>query len=199
MAGRALDRLEPARAVLQQLAERVFDASVQRALVQPLDVNDADEVAEQVSSEQAMGIDAITGMLIGKVGNRALRLGSRSIPVRTLLTVLVPVGRSVRLGARELNALASLVVKQLRAAGAPVDPRFVQRVTINAYLWPESDRDLVAFHAGAPARLAAQWATRPLAGAIEGRGERVSKAASRVMDADLPELRRRFEREVSAP
>jgi hypothetical protein len=79
--------------------------------------------------------------LAGRWSDRVLRLGSRlSFPAKALLAAVPPLAGSLALGARELHVLASLVVNRLRAEGHPIDRRFVQRVTVNAYVWPGGGR-----------------------------------------------------------
>ena len=100
------------------------------------------------------------------------------------------------LGSRELHALASFVVNRLDADGIPVDPRFVQRVTVNAYVWPGGGRDLEAPQAIAVVRIAGLWATRPLA--HERHGEWVGRAADAVAAADLADRYERYRRDAAA-
>ncbi len=116
--------------------------------------------------------------------DRVVTLGSKlSFTVRALLVAVPPLATSVTLGSRELHALASLVVNRLHKEGLPVDHRFVQRVTVNAYVWPSGNHPLEDAHAHAVARLAGLWATRPLAG--EKQGDWAGRAADTIERADL--------------
>jgi len=122
-----------------------------------------------------------------------VRLGSKvSFSVKALLAAVPPITSSVTLGTRELHVLASFVVNRLRAAGVEVDRRFVQRVTVNAYVWPRGGRELEAPQAVAVLRVAGLWATRPLA--HERQGEWVGRAAEAINDTDLRERYERYTR-----
>ena len=73
---------------------------------------------------------------------RTLKVGKRAVPLALAAKLGADVVSSFRLGAYELELLASLVVNRLRKAGLPVDPRLVQRVTVNAYLAPRRRHDV---------------------------------------------------------
>ena len=90
---------------------------------------------------------------------------------------------SFRLGAFELELLASLVVNRLRKAGLPVDPRLVQRITVNAYLAPRRRHDVSRRRRTAPGQLAAMWSGRVLS--VEPAIGRLSKAAELVDSIDF--------------
>ncbi len=151
-------------------------------------MRDAGDVREAVRSPAG---SALTTFLVptaarvaGRWSNRVVRLGSKlSFSVKALLTAVPPLATSFALGARELHALASLVVQRLQAAGLPVDHRFVQRVTVNAYAWPSGGRRLEDAQAPAVLRIAGLWLTRPFAG--ERAGEWAGRAADAIDDADL--------------
>jgi hypothetical protein len=173
----------------------VLDAAVARAVKEPLDVHDAADVRAAVHAPHGSAITTFVVPTAVRVAsrwsNRVVRLGSKvSFSLKTLLTAVPPLATSFTLGARELHALASLVVRRLQAEGLPVDQRFVQRVTVNAYAWPSGGRRLEDAQAPALLRIAGLWATRPFAG--ERAGEWAGRAADAIDDADLGHRLARF-------
>jgi hypothetical protein len=62
---------------------------------------------------------------------KTLKVGKRAVPIAVAAKLGADVVGSFRLGAFELELLASLVVNRLRKAGLPVDPRLVQRITVS--------------------------------------------------------------------
>jgi hypothetical protein len=183
---------------IQGVVEQVLDTVVNRAVTDPLDVHNADDVraAVQAPANAAMATfvaPAVAGVA-KRVSNRVMSVGSKvSFSVKALLAAVPPLTASVTLGSRELHALASLVVNQLRAAGLPVDRRFVQRVTVNAYVWPGGGRDLETPQPVAVLRVAGLWATRPLAG--ERNGAWVGRAADAIDATDLSARYARYARD----
>ena len=180
---------------LHGLVEGVLDAAVGRAVTDPMPVYTADDVRAHVQTPVAPGVTTLVVpafvRLSRRWGHRVVKVGSRlSFSVKTLLAAVPPLATSVALGTRELHALASLVVQRLRAEGLPVDHRFVQRVAVNAYVWPGGGRPLGGAHAPALARVAGLWATRPLAG--ERTGEWAGRAAEAIEAADLGALLARY-------
>lgn len=182
---------------LTGLAENVLDNVVGKAVVDPLDVRTADDVRAAVKAPTAAG--ATTFVLPALAGaarrwsGRVEKIGSRmSLTMKALLTAVPPLATSVTLGMREMHVLTSLVVHRMREEGLPVDRRFVQRVTVNAYVWPAGGRALEEPQAPAVARLAGLWATRPLA--AERPGEWVGRAADAIERADLRERYARYGR-----
>jgi len=190
--GRA--RVEPPSwtASLHGFVEAVLDVAVRRAIEEPLAVHTAADVRAAARAPVGAGVTTFVVPALVRFAGRwtkgVVKLGSKfSFSVKALLQAVPPLATSVTLGTRELTALASLLVNRLRAEGLPVDRRFVQRVTVNAYVWPGGGRPLEEAQAPAVVRLAGLWATRPLAG--ERAGEWVGRAADAIMAADL---RRRF-------
>jgi hypothetical protein len=184
---------------LHGFVEAVLDATVRRAVEDPLPVHTAEDVREAARAPAGATITTFVVPALARVAGRwskgVVRLGSRlSFSVKALLQAVPPLATSVTLGTRELHALASLVVNRLRAEGLPVDRRFVQRVTVNAYVWPGGGRPLEEAQAPAVIRLAGLWATRPLAG--EKAGDWVGRAADSIVAADLG---RRLARYDSGP
>src|SRR5262249_32613075 len=154
----------------------------------PLPVKTADDVRDAARAPAGTGITTFVVPALARFAGRwtkgVVRIGSRlSFSVKALLQALPPLAASVTIGTRELHALASLVVNRLQAEGLPIDRRFVQRVTVNAYVWPGGGRPLEDAQAPAVVRLAGLWATRPLAG--EKAGDWVGRAAEAIVAADL--------------
>ena len=182
---------------IQGVVEQALDRVVTRAVTDPLPVHSPDDVRAAIEGPSALSMatfvaPALTGVA-KRFSNRVVRLGSRvSFSVKALLAALPPLTSSVTLGTRELHVLASFVVNQLRAADVPVDPRFVQRVTVNAYVWPSGGRELESPQAVAVVRIAGLWATRPLA--HERQGQWVGRAAEAIAVADLADRYDRYTR-----
>ncbi len=173
---------------LHGFVEAVLDVAVRRAVEEPLPVHTAADVREAAQAPSGVGLTTFVvpavARFAGRWSKRVVKLGSRlSFSVKALLQAVPPLATSATLGTRELHALASLVVNRLRAEGLPVDRRFVQRVTVNAYVWPGGGRPLEEAQAPAVVRLAGLWATRPLAG--EKAGDWVGRAAATIEAADL--------------
>jgi len=182
---------------IQGVVEQALDTVVTRAVAEPLPVHSPDDVRAALEGPSAFTVTmfvapAPTGVA-KRFSNRVVRLGSKvSFSVKALLAAVPPIASSVTLGTRELHVLASFVVNQLRAADVEVDRRFVQRVTVNAYVWPRGGRELEAPQAVAVLRVAGLWATRPLA--HERQGEWVGRAAEAINDVDLPDRYERYTR-----
>ena len=182
---------------IQGVVEQALDTVVTRAVAEPLPVHSPDDVRAALEGPSAFTVTtfvapALTGVA-KRFSNRVVRLGSKvSFSVKALLAAVPPIASSVTLGTRELHVLASFVVNQLRAADVEVDRRFVQRVTVNAYVWPRGGRELEAPQAVAVLRVAGLWATRPLA--HERQGEWVGRAAEAINDTDLRERYERYTR-----
>ncbi len=182
---------------IQGVVEQALDTVVARAVTEPLAVHSPDDVRAALEGPSAFTVTtfvapALTGVA-KRFSNRVVRLGSKvSFSVKALLAAVPPIASSVTLGTREIHVLASFVVNRLRAAGVPVDRRFVQRITVNAYVWPRGGRDLEAPQAVAVLRVGGLWATRPLA--HERQGEWVGRAADAIAAADLPDRYERYTR-----
>ena len=181
---------------IQGVVEQALDTVVQRAVTEPLDVHNADDVRAAVQGPANAPLTTFVAPALAGVAkrfsNRVVRVGSKvSFSVKALLAAVPPLASSVTLGHRELHALASLVVNRLRAAGLPVDRRFVQRLTVNAYVWPGGGKDLENPQAVAVLRVAGLWATRPLA--RERDGEWVGRAAAAIDALDAADLAARYD------
>jgi hypothetical protein len=182
---------------IQGVVEQALDRVVTRAVADPLAVHSPDDVRAALESHSSPSIPTFVAPALAgvakRVSNRVVSLGSKmSFSVKALLAALPPLASSVTLGTRELHTLASFVVNRLRVADVPVDHRFVQRVTVNAYVWPGGGRDLEAPQAVAVLRIAGLWATRPLA--HERHGEWVGRAAEAIAAADLADRYERYQR-----
>jgi hypothetical protein len=176
---------------LHAVVESVLDGAVRGAVADPMPLYDAHDVRMHVQTPVAPGMTTFVVPALARLtrrwGNRVVNLGSRlSFSLKTLLATVPPLATSVALGTRELHSLASLVVQRLRAEDLPVDHRFVQRVTVNAYVWPGGGRPLASAHGPALPRVAGLWLTRPLAG--ERTGEWAGRAAEAIDAADLRAL-----------
>ncbi len=106
---------------------------------------------------------------------RTLSVGGRAVPLSMAAKFVSELVASFRLGAYELEVLASLLVHRLRDAGVPVEPRVVRRLTVNAYVWPGSPHQITHRRPTGAARLVVLWAGRVLA--VEPAVGRVTKAA----------------------
>ena len=181
----------PTTTGLHGVVESILDSAVRGAVADPMPLYNAHDVRAHVQSPVAPGMTTFVVPALARLGrrwgNRVVNVGSRlSFSVKTLLATVPPLATSVALGTRELHSLASLVVQRLRAEDLPVDPRFVQRVTINAYVWPGGGRPLASAHGPALPRVAGLWVTRPLAG--ERSGQWAGRAAEAIEAADLRSL-----------
>lgn len=193
-------RLNPG-VLVQQLhgaVESILDTAVSRAVTDPLPVHNAEDVRAAVHARPGVGVTGVVVPALASATRRWSRrietVGSRlSFTVKALLAAVPSLASSVTLGTRELHALASLVVNRLHDEGLPVDRRFVQRVTVNAYVWPAGGRPLEQAQAPASARVAGLWATRPLA--REQAGEWAQRAAQLLASTDL---RNHYERYQAA-
>ncbi len=184
---------------LHGAVESILDSAVNRAITDPLPVHNADDVRAAVRAPAAAGMTTMVVPALASATRRWSRrvevLSSRlSFTVKALLAAVPSLAASVTVGTRELHVLASLVVNRLRDEGLPVDRRFVQRVAVNAYVWPAGGRALEQAQAPASARVAGLWVTRPLA--HEPAGEWAGRAAGLITAADL---RHHFERYDTEP
>ena len=132
---------------LHAVVESVLDGAVRGAVEDPMPLYDAHDVRMHVQTPVAPGMTTFVVPALARLtrrwGNRVVNVGSRlSFSLKALLATVPPLATSVTLGTRELHSLASLVVQRLRAEDLPVDHRFVQRVTVNAYVWPGGGRPL---------------------------------------------------------
>ena len=142
-----------------KVAELV-EASLERIYANPMPVPNADtaatlldEIGEDSTGRETSKQVAGTLAALGPVLTRLARGSGRIASVAAAGTKLVPTGRAIalsttaalgairigtstRVGTRELQVLASYLVTRLRDAGLSVDRRFVEQVTIRAYLDP---------------------------------------------------------------
>jgi hypothetical protein len=195
-----MTRVRATPELLGEAVERLLDRTVASAIEQPLDVPDADAAYERVRelwSGPANPLGIVAAWAGSHWATRTLHIGKRfSLPVSAILTAVPPLALSLTRGMRELRVLASYVVTRLRVDGVAVDERFVQRVTVNAYCWPERG-DVTREHAGAVVRLATIWVTRTVKS--DESGVRVRAGARALAGVDLRELSDRFGRELRSP
>jgi hypothetical protein len=169
--------------------ETLLDRVVARAVADPLDVHTVDDVRERLG-EAPTGSGSAAAWVTALAGRtkRTVSLRGRAIPLTVATKLGTEAVTSFRLGAYELEVLASLLVHRLREAGLPADARAVQRVTVNAYVWPRRGADVVRRRQVAPANLAALWVGRVLA--VEPAVGRVTKAAETLLGLDRAALDR---------
>jgi hypothetical protein len=169
--------------------ETLLDRVVTRAVDDPLDVHTVGD-ARALLDEAPRGTGGTAAWLAALAGRtkRTVSFRGRAVPLTMAAKLGSEVVASFRLGAYELEVLASLLVHRLRDAHLEVDPRTVQRVTVNAYVWPRRARDVVRRRQVAPASLAGLWLGRVLA--VEPAVGRVSKAAEALLGLDLGEVGR---------
>ena len=114
---------------------------------------------------------------------RTLKVGRRAVPLALAAKMGADVVGSFRLGAFELELLASQVVNRMREAHVPVDARLVQRITVNAYLAPRRRHGVDRPRRSAAAQLTAMWLGRIMA--VEPALGRVRKAADLIDEIDF--------------
>lgn len=159
--------------------ELLLDRIVKAAIEDPYPVHDAGQVAARLETD---GHPAPFGgamfLALAARSRRQLKVGRRAIPLALAAKMGADVVGSFRLGAYELELIASQVVNRMRAAKVPVDPRLVQRITVNAYLAPRKHVEVDAPRRTAAGQLAAMWVGRIMA--VEPALGRVRKAADLV-------------------
>lgn len=164
--------------------ELLLDKIVKAAIEEPYPVRDAAQVAKRLETD---GHPAPFGgamfLALAARSRKSLKVGRKAVPVALAAKMGADVVGSFRLGAYELELLASLVVNRMRAASVPVDPRLVQRITVNAYLSPGKRIDVDRRRRSAAAQLAGMWAGRIMA--VEPALGRVRKAADLVDELDF--------------
>jgi hypothetical protein len=171
--------------------ERLLDRVVARAVENPLDVRSAKQVRKRLEHDgPSSGTSAGWAVALAARSKKSLSLGKRTIPVAVATKVGTELLTSFRLGAYELELLASLLVNRLREADAVVDHRFVQRVTVNAYVSPGRRLNVHRRRPHALAQLAGLWSARVMG--VEPAVGRVGKAAELIESLDVrparPEL-----------
>lgn len=159
--------------------ERLLDRIVRAAIEDPYPVASAAEVVRRLERDgHPQPFGGAVFLAMAARSRRTMKVGRRAVPVAVAAKMGTDVVGSFRLGAYELELLASLVVNRMRAAHVPVDPRLVQRITVNAYLAPRRRHDVAERRRGALVQLAAMWAGRILA--VEPAVGRIAKAADLV-------------------
>ncbi|MFM8303385.1 MAG: hypothetical protein ACKOA9_03645 [Actinomycetota bacterium] len=170
--------------------ERLLDRIVKTAIEDPVPVHDADQVVARLETDShPPPFGGALLLALAARSRRTLTIGRRAVPLALTAKLGTDVVGSFRLGAYELELLASQVVNRMRAARVPVDPRTVQRVTVNAYLAPRRRHDVDAPRRSAAARLAGMWVGRIMA--VEPAVGRIRKAAELVDELDFVAARPR--------
>lgn len=96
---------------------------------------ESEELADKV---QRVVVLAVPVVRLAARGARFTRL-----PWPMLASSSVGVAMAVRTGAREIQVLSSLVAYRIeQATGQPADPRLVERVAVDLYLYPKQKPDL---------------------------------------------------------
>ena len=178
------DRLRALPASTSDRIEALLTRVVRTAVEDPLPVHSAAEVMDLLERDgHAPAFGGALLLAIVARSRRILKVGGRAVPVALVAKFGTDLVTSFRLGAYELELLASLVVHRLRAAGIPVDPVVVQRITVNAYVRPGRAHGIGERNASVPPALAVMWAGRILA--VEPARGRLRKAAELVEGLDL--------------
>jgi hypothetical protein len=179
-----VDRLKGIPAAATEALEQLLDRIVKSAIEQPIPVFSAADVRHRLETEgHAPPVGGALFLALAARSKRSLKVGKRAVPLAVAAKIGADVASSFRLGAFELELLASLVVNRLRKAGMPVDPRLVQRITVNAYLSPRRRHDVARRRRSAAAQLAAMWSGRVLS--VEPAIGRLAKAAELVDAIDF--------------
>ncbi len=164
--------------------EQLLDRIVKAAIEDPIPVHDAGQVAARLETDgHPPPFGGALFLALAARSRRTLKVGRRAVPLALAAKLGADVVGSFRLGAYELELLASQVVNRMRDAKVPVDPRVVQRVTVNAYLSPRRRHDVDAPRRTAAAQLAGMWAGRIMA--VEPALGRVRKAADLIDEIDF--------------
>ena len=178
--GRLKQLPDTATEALEQLLDRI----VKSAVAQPVPVYSAADVRHRLEHEgHPPPYGGALFFAIAARSRKSLKVGKRAVPLAVAAKLGADVVGSFRLGAFELELLASLIVNRLRKAGLPVDPRLVQRITVNAYLAPRRQHDVARRRRSAPAQLAAMWSGRVMS--VEPAVGRLVKAAELVDSIDF--------------
>lgn len=178
------DRIRSLPASASDRVEALLVRVVRAALADPLPVHTAAEVMDHLERDgHAPAFGGALLLAIVARSRRILKVGGRAVPVALVAKFGTDLVTSFRLGAYELELLASLVVNRFRAAGLAVDPVVVQRITVNSYVRPGRVLGIAARNPGAPPALAVMWAGRILA--VEPARGRLRKAAELVEGLDL--------------
>ena len=164
--------------------ELLLDRIVKAAIEDPYPVRDAGEVAARLETDgHPPPFGGALFLALAARSRRTLKVGRRAVPLALAAKMGADVVGSFRLGAYELELLASQVVNRMRDAKVPVDPRLVQRITVNAYLAPRRRHDVDRLRRSAAGQLAAMWTGRILA--VEPALGRVRKAADLIDEIDF--------------
>jgi hypothetical protein len=179
-----LSRMRFIPSAATEALELLLDRVVKAAIDEPYSVFNSHDVTKRLETDgHPAPIGGAVFLAVAARSRRSLKVGNRAVPLALAAKVGVDIMSSFRLGAYELELLASLVVQRLRKAGLPVDPRLVQRVTVNAYLNPRRRVDVSERRKSAAAQLAAMWAGRVMS--VEPASGRLTKAARLIEDIDF--------------
>jgi hypothetical protein len=165
-------------------AAALVDTALDRVFAAPLEVHDAaeavqllDELREERTSKESArrvaGVIAATGTVLARVARgtgmlaRAAAAGAKVVPTGRAVTMgvttvlaAVRIGTAARLGARELQILASFLVSRLRAEGLPVERAMVEQAVTQTYLNPKARVRVRQAASPSYAKLARAWTMR---------------------------------------
>jgi hypothetical protein len=171
-----------AGSALVDAVERLVHDAVARVLLSDDRVTSAAEGMRRLTRPEGTEELADKVQRVVVLATPAVRIAARGakftrLPWAMIASSSVSVGIAVRTGIREIQVLSSLVAHRIeQATGAPADPRLVEKVAVDLYLYPKRTLDLTNDRLRL-VRLARKWV---LLGAF-GRG--TSKRAGKALDA----------------
>jgi hypothetical protein len=167
----------------EKVAELV-DAGLDRVYAKPLEIDNAAEALafltelgeESTGNEPARrmaGIIAAAGPILVRLAKgtgavaKLAGAGTKVLPTGRMITLgttavlaTVRIGASARVGARELQILASYLMARMRQAGRPVDRDLIEQVVVQCYLDPDARPQFQAETGHGAGGLARAWAAR---------------------------------------
>ena len=167
---------------LVDAVDRLVHAAVARVLLSEDRVTSAAEGRRRLSGQEGTEELADKVQRVVVLATPAVRIVARGakftrLPWAMIASSSVSVGIAVRTGVREIQVLSSLVAHRIeQATGAPADPRLVEKVAVDLYLYPKRQLDLTDDRLRL-VRLTRKWV---LLGAF---GRSTSKRAGNALDA----------------
>jgi len=170
------------RAALVDAVGQLVDAAVDRVLLTDDRVTSAADGKLRLSGPTGTEELADKVQRVVVLATPIVRAAARGAKFTRLPWVMITssslsVGIAVRTGVREIQALSSLVAFRIeQATGAPADPRLVEKVAVDLYLYPKRKIDLADDRLRI-VRLTRKWL---LLGAF---GRSTSKRAGKALEA----------------
>jgi hypothetical protein len=167
---------------LVQAVGRLVHAAVARVLLSDDRVTSAAEGRQRLAGQEGSEELADKVQRVVVLATPVVRIAARGakftrVPWAMVASSSVSVGIAVRTGVREIQVLSSLVAHRIEeATGAPADPRLVEKVAVDLYLYPKRKPDLTDDRLRL-VRLTRKWV---LLGAF---GRSTSKRAGKALDA----------------